>query len=464
MGTVLKGAYIVTGKEIIKGDLKINGEKIESIGISLEKKGDKVIDLSGSYILPGGIDAHTHFDLELPNIKTSDDFLSGTKAALAGGTTTIIDFVNCHRGEKLGEALDVYNKKAEGKSYVDYGFHMTLCNFNKDIEKEMEIMLSKGITSFKMYMAYKDTLQVDEEEIEKALRKAKELGAIISFHCEAGDEVLKNINKLLKDNKKDVKYHAISRKAEVELDAVNALIKIATKIDYPIYIVHLSSKLALEAVREARKKGVKIFVETCPHYLLLDDSYYEKNKEALEGAKYVMSPPLRGRDDNKALWDGLKRGDIDTISTDHCSFNFKDKKRGAEIDFSKIPNGIPSVEHRMELMFTYGVEDKKISLIEMVNLTSTNPAKIFGLYPKKGEIMVGSDADLVEIEPNHKDFIRHGDSIQKVDYTPYEGFKSSGRIKRVFLRGKELVKDGEFIVKEPTGQYISRKKCGYERR
>ncbi|MBS5995279.1 MAG: dihydropyrimidinase [Clostridium perfringens] len=452
MGTVLKGAYIVTSKEIIRNDLRIDGEKIESIGLSLEKDGDEIIDLKGSYILPGGIDAHTHFDLELPNIKTSDDFNSGTKAAIAGGTTTIIDFVNCHRGEKLSSALEVYKEKTKDICYSDYGFHMTLCEWNKDVESEMEDMVKQGITSFKMYMAYKDTLQVNEEEIEQALRKAKELGVLISFHCENGDEIIKNINDLLEENKSDVKYHEISRSSEVEYEAVNTLIKIATKINYPIYIVHLSSKMSLDAVRKARQKGVKIFVETCPHYLLLDKSYYELEKdEELEGAKYVMSPPLRSKEDNKALWIGIKLGEIDTIATDHCSFN-------------KIPNGIPSVEHRMELIFSYGVEDKKISLNEMVQLTSTNPAKIFGLYPKKGEIKEGSDADLLIIEADYDGVISHKDSIQEVDYTPYEGFKSNGKIKRVFLRGKELVKDGKFIGKEPTGQYISRKKWSYEGR
>lgn len=465
MGTVLKGAYIVTSKEIIRNDLRIDGEKIESIGLSLEKDGDEIIDLKGSYILPGGIDAHTHFDLELPNIKTSDDFNSGTKAAIAGGTTTIIDFVNCHRGEKLSSALEVYKEKTKDICYSDYGFHMTLCEWNKDVESEMEDMVKQGITSFKMYMAYKDTLQVNEEEIEQALRKAKELGVLISFHCENGDEIIKNINDLLEENKSDVKYHEISRSSEVEYEAVNTLIKIATKINYPIYIVHLSSKMSLDAVRKARQKGVKIFVETCPHYLLLDKSYYELEKdEELEGAKYVMSPALRSKEDNKALWRGIKLGEIDTIATDHCSFNYEDKRKNARVDFSKIPNGIPSVEHRMELIFSYGVEDKKISLNEMVQLTSTNPAKIFGLYPKKGEIKEGSDADLLIIEADYDGVISHKDSIQEVDYTPYEGFKSNGKIKRVFLRGKELVKDGKFIGKEPTGQYISRKKWSYEGR
>lgn len=465
MGTVLKGGYIVTSEETVRSDIRIDGEKIESIGLSVGKDGDEIIDLKGSYILPGGIDAHTHFDLELPNIKTSDDFKSGTKSAIAGGTTTIIDFVNCHRGETLSDALEIYKEKTREKCYSDYGFHMTLCEWNKEIESEMEEMVKQGITSFKMYMAYKDTLQVNEEEIEQALKKAKELGALISFHCENGDEIIKNIKDLISKGNSAVKYHEASRSSEVEYEAVNTIIEIARKVNYPVFIVHLSSKMSLDAVIKARQEGVKIFVETCPHYLLLNKDFYElKEDNGLEGSKYVMSPPLRSREDNNALWEGIKLGEIDTIATDHCSFNYKDKRENAKIDFSKIPNGIPSVQHRMELIFSYGVEDKIISLNEMVKLTSTNPAKVFGLYPKKGEIKVGSDADLLVIEDGYEDTISFKNSIQEVDYTPYEGFKSNGKIKRVFLRGKELVKDGEFIGKEPTGQYISRNKWSYERR
>ncbi len=465
MGKVLKGAYIVTSEDTFRSDLRIDGEKIESIGLSVEKDGDEIIDLKGSYILPGGIDAHTHFDLELPNIKTSDDFNSGTKAAIAGGTTTIIDFVNCHRGESLNDALEVYKKKTKDNCYSDFGFHMTLCEWNKEVESEMEEMVKQGITSFKMYMAYKDTLQVNEEEIEQALKKAKELGVLISFHCENGDKIIKNIDELLSKGDLAVRYHETSRSSEVECEAVNTLIKIAKKVNYPVFIVHLSSKLSLETVIKARQEGVKIFVETCPHYLLLNKDLYEiKGDNGLEGSKYVMSPPIRGMEDNNALWEGIRLGEIDTIATDHCSFNYKDKRESAKVDFSKIPNGIPSVQHRMELIFSYGVKEKIISLNEMVKLTSTNPARIFGLYPKKGEIKVGSDADLLVIEDGYKDTIKSEKSIQEVDYTPYECFKSSGRIKRVFLRGKELVKDGEFIGKEPTGQYISRNKWNYERR
>lgn len=458
MGKVLKGAYIVTSEQTFKSDLRIEDEIIQSIGSSVEKEGDEIIDLTGSYVLPGGIDVHTHFDL---GSKTSDDFESGTKAAIAGGTTTIIDFVDCHRGQKLNEALEVYKKKTEDKCYCDYGFHMTLCEWNEDVEKEMEKMVELGITSFKMYMAY-ENLQVNEEEISNALKKAKELGALISFHCENGDKIIENINNLTANGKLEMKYHAISRPAEVELEAVETLIKIAKEVNYPVYIVHLSSKLALEAVKKARKEGTKIFLETCPHYLLLNKDKYElKGDDGFESAIFVMSPPLRDKEDNEALWKAVNDGDIDTIATDHCSFNYGYKRELGKGDFSKVPNGIPGVEHRIQLMYSSGVCENLISLNKMVDLISTNPAKIFGLYPLKGEIAVGSHADLIIIDEGNDEVIKAINSVQKVDNTPYEGFKSKAKIKMVFLRGNKVV-DSNFINEEKLiGKYLKRERLQY---
>lgn len=453
MGKVLKGAYIVTSTDTFRSDLRIEDEVIESIGLSLEKEDDEVIDLTGSYILPGGIDVHTHFDL---GSKTSDDFNSGTKAAIAGGTTTIIDFVDCHKGEKLSDALEIYKKKTQDNCYCDYGFHMTLCEWNKDVEKEMVDMVNLGITSFKMYMAYKN-LQVNEFEISSALKKAKELGALISFHCENGDKIVENIKTLTENGNLEIKYHAISRSPEVELDSIKTLIKIAEEVDYPVYIVHLSSKLGLEAVKEARKKGIKIFLETCPHYLVLSKEKYElKDDDGFEGAKYVMSPPLRDKEDNEALWKAIQDGNIDTIATDHCSFNYEYKKAMGKGDFSKIPNGIPSVEHRMQLMYSSGVCENLMSLNKMVELTCTKPAKIFGLYPLKGEIAIGSHADLVVIDEAYNETIKAENSMQKVDYTPYEGFKSKANIKMVFLRGNKVVDSKVITEEKTTGKYLKR--------
>lgn len=461
MGKVFKGANIVTSKDIFRSDIRIEGEVIEAIGLNLEKDGDEIIDLTGCNIIPGGIDAHTHFDMDSPNISTSDDFDSGTKAAIAGGTTTIIDFVNCHRGEGLNDSLDIYVKKTENKCYSDYGFHMTLCEWNDNIAKEMEEMVNKGITSFKMYMAYKG-LQVNEEEIKSALKKAKELGAIILFHCESGDRITENIKRLQEVNNLGMKYHPISRPAEVELESVKTLIKISSEVDYSVYIVHLSSKLSLDAVREARKRGTRIFVETCPHYLLLNKEMYElKGDDNSEGAKYVMSPPLRDKEDNQELWKAAANGDIDIISTDHCSYNYKDKKVLGQGDFSKTPNGIPSVEHRIQLLYTNGVLKGIISLNKLVELTSTNPAKVFGLYPLKGEIAVGSHADFVVLGEDKKETIKAENSIQKVDYTPYEGFENKANIKMVYLRGSRVFDNGILSQNNPVGKYLIRKKWNY---
>lgn len=465
MGIVLKGANIVRSTETIKADIRIENERIQDIGFDLEKENDFVIDVSGCYILPGAIDAHTHLDLELPNIRTTDNFISGTRAAIAGGTTTIIDFVNCHRGEKLNDALDIYKEKVKEGCYCDYGFHMTLCEFNDSVEAEMETMAGEGIISFKMYMAYKDTLQVDEEQIIRAVKKAKELGALVSFHCENGDKIVENIESLIKDGKTDIKYHETSRDSKVELEAVKTVIEVSKKVDYPVFIVHLSSKLALEEVKKAREEGIQVFVETCPHYLLLDKSYYELSGDSnLEGAKYVMSPPLRDKEDNLALWKAIKENDIDTIATDHCSFNYSDKRENAKINFSKIPNGVPSIEQRLQLIFSHGVCKNLITINDMVRVLSTNPAKIFGLYPEKGEIFLNSKADLVVIKEKDCGVIKKAEgTYEEVDYTPYEGFSKNAEILHVFLSGNQVAYNGVVLEKEPTGKYVNRKQWKYER-
>ncbi|MDQ0149437.1 dihydropyrimidinase [Eubacterium multiforme] len=464
MGKILKGAYIVTDKKTFISDIRIDGEKIEAIGFSLEKEGDEIIDVSGSYILPSGIDAHTHFDLDYRNLKTSDDFKSGTKAAIKGGSTTIVDFVDCQKGQSLKDALERYKKKTKNKCYSDFGFHMTLPEWNERVSKEMEYVVKEGVTSFKMYMAYNGGLQVSEEEIKAALKKAKELKVLMLFHCEDGDCVTRNINKLKSEGKTAMKYHVVSRGDDVELKAVNTLIKISKEVDEPVYIVHLSSKVCLDAVKKARMDGAKIIVETCPHYLLLDKSVYESEKDnGYEASKFIMSPPLRNKSDNNALWNGINNGDINVISTDHCSFNYKDKKGEGPCDFSKVPNGVPGVEHRIELLYTYGVKRNKISLNKMVEVTSTNPSKIFGMYPMKGNIAVGSYADLIVIDDKKDEHITNENSIEEVDYTPYEGFKNNCNIRYVILRGEKLICNEKFLVKEPTGKYISRNKFDYER-
>ncbi|MCR2042979.1 dihydropyrimidinase [Anaerosalibacter massiliensis] len=457
MTTIIKGGKIVTASDAYYADLKIDNGKIISIGENLYEKDSKKIDATNCYIFPGAIDPHTHFDLEVGNAVTADDFESGTKAAIIGGTTTIIDFVNHNKGETLNDALNNWKRKAEGKTYCDYGFHMTISEWNENISDEMKDMIDKGIPSFKMYMAYKERLQVDDDIILKALKRSKEIGGLIEFHCENGDMIDFLIEEEKTKEHFSPKFHPISRPNEVEKEAVSRLISLAKVAGQPIYIVHLSTKEALKETIEAKKEGQEIYVETCPQYLLLDDSLYEdENSKNFEVAKYVLSPPLRKKVDIKALWNGLKNNYIDIIATDHCSFNYNGQKTLGKNDFSKIPNGIPGVEHRFLLMYNYGVLTDKISINQLVDLTSTNAAKIFGLYPRKGTIAVGSDADIVIWNPNHLSTITAKNQTHKVDYTPYEGFKIKGRVEHVFLRGHHIVKHSKLDLEESLGRFVYR--------
>jgi len=456
MGTVLINGRVVTPEETIECDIRIENEVIESMGKNLIKENDKVIDVKGAYILPGAIDTHTHFDLDTGTTFTADNFETGTKAAIVGGTTTILDFATQNKGESLEEALNNWHKKAQNKAYCDYGFHMAITDWNEKVSKDMQLMIDEGVTSFKMYMAYKN-LMVKDREIYEALVRSKEIGGLIGFHCENGDIIDALVDNAKKNHKTKPYYHFKTRPACLESEAINRLASIGEVAKAPVWIVHLSTEMGLKEVKKARAKGVEVVLESCPQYLLLDNSYYGKETdESFEAAKYVMSPPLRGKNDNEALWEGIRDGDIDFLGTDHCSFNYKGQKDLGIDDFSKIPNGGPGVEHRVYLMYTYGVCEGKISINDMCRLVSTNAAKNFGLYPKKGIIQVGSDADLVVLNPNTETIITKDKQTQNVDYTPYEGFKRKGSIEHVFLRGNEVVKDEKFIDNSPIGIYQRR--------
>lgn len=454
MGLILQGGTIVTDVKSYKADVRIENEKIAEIGADLFKEGDEIVPINGCYLVPGGIDTHTHFDLDVGTTITADNFETGTKAAIVGGTTTILDFATQSKGHTLNDGLGEWHDKSRGRCYSDYGFHMAITDWNDNTSKEMEDMINEGVTSFKMYMAYKDTLQVDDGIIFKALKRAKELGVLIGFHCENGDIISELINDCKKNNQLSPKHHQLSRPSDLEVEATYRLMKIAKTANAPVYVVHLSSKDALEEVKKARLDGVKVYTETCPQYLLLDDKLYDL--DGFESAKYVMSPPLRTKADNDALWKALEEGDIDAIGTDHCSFNYKGQKDIGINDFSKIPNGGPGVEHRMGLLYTYGVKEGKISMNKFVELTSTKAAKLFGMYPQKGSIEVGSDADIVVIDPEIKNTISAENQTQNTDYTPYEGYKVDCQFRHVFLRGIEIIKEGKLTVEHPTGKYIVR--------
>lgn len=454
MSLILKGGKIVSDKITYFSDIKVDGGKIVEIGGNLESKDCEIVDVSGSYIIPGGIDTHTHFDLDTGTTITADDFISGTKAAIAGGTTTILDFATQSKGKSLKAGLEEWHHKARNKAYCDYGFHMAITDWSDSVCDEMDEMIKQGVSSFKLYMAYKGTLQVDDSIIYKALEKSKNIGAIIGFHCENGDLVCELVDKNLKENHISPQYHATSRPPMLEAEATSRLMKIAELTKSKVCVVHLSCKESLDEVLKAKERGVDVVVETCPQYLLLNEDKYMLG--GFEGAKYVMSPPLRNVKNNDILWKALAQNQIDTIGTDHCSFNYKKQKELGIDDFSKIPNGAPGVEHRVGLLYTYGVSTNKISINRMVELLSTNPAKIYGLYPQKGTIEVGSDADLVVLNPNKTKVIKAENQVQNVDYTPYENYRLNCEIERVYLRGKEVSRNGKIIDNFPTGKYLKR--------
>ncbi|HWQ43539.1 MAG TPA: dihydropyrimidinase [Desulfosporosinus sp.] len=456
MGIVLNGGTIVTAVDVYQADVRIEGEKIVAIGHEIKQPEDQVINVDGYLIFPGGIDPHTHFDLPMGTFSTSDDFLAGSKAAVLGGTTTIVDFATQFKGETLKMGLQNWHAKADGKCYVDFGFHMAITDWNDQVAQEMiNLVNQEGVSSFKLYMAYKNILQVDDGALLQALRQAGECGALVCVHCENGDVVDYLVKEARAQGQTAPFYHPLTRPPEVEAEATNRVITLAQIAEAPLYIVHLTCNGALQVVAEAKRRGLEVYAETCPQYLLLDDSYYRA--EGFNGAKYVISPPLRSVSNQEKLWSGLQTGVLDTIATDHCSFNYKGQKDLGLNDFSKIPNGAPGVETRLGLLYTYGVMTGKLTINEFVALTSTNAAKLFGLYPRKGTIAPGSDADLVVWDPLASSTITVETLHQQVDYTPYEGFKQKGQVKHVFLRGQQVVKDAQLQGTKPTGLYLSRK-------
>lgn len=454
MTLILKNGKIVNSNKTYRADIKIQDGKIIDIGQNLSGENFEIVDVSGCYLIPGGIDAHTHFDLDVGTTVTADDFESGTKAAIAGGTTTILDFATQSKGKSLKEGLEEWHKKADYKCYCDYGFHMAITDWNDSVCNEMDDMVKEGVSSFKLYMAYKGSLQVDDSVIYKVLKKAESIGALIGFHCENGDIICELVDKFKSENKLSPKYHQLSRPSVLEAEATSRLMKIAEVANSKVYIVHLSCREALEEAINAKKRGVKVFIETCPQYLLLNDELYDL--VGFESAKYVMSPPLRTIKDNETLWKAIDENIIDTVGTDHCSFNYKGQKDIGKNEFSKIPNGSPGVEHRIQLLYTYGVCTGKMSMNKMIEIISTNPAKIFGMYPQKGTIEVGSDADIAVLNPNKEITISAKNQVQNVDYTPYENYKVNCEIDRVYLRGREIVKDGKIVCNSPHGKYIKR--------
>ena len=457
MSLLIKNGRVITAVDDYKGDIFIENEQVNLIGKNLDVKADRVIDAHNKYVIPGGIDPHTHLDMPFAGTVSADDFETGTRAAAHGGTTTLIDFAIQTKGRSTLEALETWHKKAEGKTAIDYGFHMIITDLEDDRVPEMRILADEGVTSYKLFMAYPGVLYADDATLFRAMRKAGEDGTVICMHAENGIVIDEIVKSALAEGKTGPKWHALTRPTRMEAEGVHRSIAIAEVADVPVYIVHLSSADALEQVVLARDRGAHVFAETCPQYLFLDHSYYEQ--EGFEGAKYVMTPPLREKWNQKELWRGLQMGDLMSISTDHCPFCFKEQKEMGINDFSKIPNGGPGVENRMSLVFNGGVVEGRISLNRFVELTSTASAKMFGLFPKKGTIAVGSDADIVIFNPDRKETISVNNSVthhMNVDYNAYEGFEVTGVSETVISRGKIIVDNCEYVGKKGDGQFLKR--------
>jgi dihydropyrimidinase len=454
MTTLIKNGRIVTAVDDYNADILIDGGIIVTIGKSIDADADKVIDAKGRLVIPGGIDPHTHMELPFGGTAASDTFETGTIAAAHGGTTTIIDFAVQGKGQSLKQAVDAWHAKADGKTSIDYGFHLICTDLPDERLPEMKSMIDEGISSFKLFMAYPGVFLVDDATIFKAMGMAGENGGLICMHAENGVVIDAIVKKALADGKTAPKYHALTRPTKAEAEGVHRAIALAEMAGSSVYIVHLSCDDSLQEVTRARDMGINAYAETCPQYLFLDYSVYEQ--PGFEGAKYVMTPPIREKWNQEALWRGLKFNDLQVVSTDHCPFCMKEQKELGKNDFSKIPNGGPGVEERMSLIYNGGVAQGRISLNRFVEITSTAAAKVFGLFPRKGTIAVGSDADIVIFDPNEERTISAKTHHMNVDYSCYEGMTVKGVTKTVLSRGEVVIDEGRYVGKPGNGQFLKR--------
>ena len=454
MSILIKNGRVVTAESDYIADVYVEGEKIVAIGKDLPYKADKTINAKNKLVFPGGIDPHVHLDMPFMGTSSSDDYTTGTRAALFGGTTMVIDFILQTQGDTLANALKAWQKRSKGKAVGDYSYHMAVTDFNDKVAKEVVHMIKKeGITSFKTFMAYKGALMIDDGQMVQLMKVVKKNGGLVTVHATNGDVIDSLIAKHRKEKKLTPLYHYLS---QPEVTEAEASARFADMLDYtgcPGYIVHMTCEGALNAVREATQRNQKVFVETCTQYLTLDASLYKRK----DGAKWVMSPPLREKKDQVALWSGLNQGLVQVVGTDHCRFTLKQKAMGKK-DFSKIPNGHPAIEHRMELLFSSGVKTGKISLNKYVEVTSTNAAKIFGMYPKKGTIAIGADADLVIFNPNKKHTLSVKTHHMNVDYSGYEGMKLTGKTETVLMRGQVAIEKNKCLLKPGYGKFVKRGK------
>jgi dihydropyrimidinase len=456
MPTLISGGTIVTASGAFAADVLVDGERVAALlapGTSLGSPADRVIDATGKYVLPGGIDAHTHMEMPFGGTHSVDTFETGTRAAAWGGTTTIIDFAVQAKGTSLLSTLDKWHAKADGNCAIDYGFHMIVSDVNDTSLKEMEACVAAGVNSFKMFMAYPGVFYATDGEILLAMQQARRTGGLVMMHAENGIAIDQLVAQAIAEGRTDPVQHGLTRPPELEAEATSRAITLAKVTGAPLYIVHLSAAPALDAVTAARDTGQNVFAETCPQYLYL--SIEDLARPNFEGAKYVASPPLRPKEHQPSLWRGLRTNDLSVVSTDHCPFCFKEQKELGRDAFAKIPNGIPGVEHRMDLLHQ-GVAAGELSLARWVAVASTTPARMFGLYPRKGTIAPGSDADIVIYDPNAEQTLSVDTHHMNVDYSAYEGMRITGRVDTVLSRGRVVIDHGEYLGAKGHGRFLSR--------
>jgi dihydropyrimidinase len=453
--TIVRNGSVVTATDTYKADVAITNGKIVGIGNDLPaESASKVLDATGKLVMPGGIDVHTHLDMPFGGTTSADDFETGTRAAAFGGTTTLIDFAIQYKGQRLRQAFDTWMSKASSKAVCDYAFHCIVTDVSDGQLSEMNDLVREGVTSFKLFMAYPGVFMLDDASIFKALQTTSKNGGMVCMHAENGSAIDVIVQQALAEGKTAPKYHALTRPTTAEAEATARAIALAEMAGAPIYIVHLSCNDALEKVREARDRGLPVYAETCPQYLYLSIENFDA--PGFEGAKYVFTPPLREKWHQEKLWNGLKCDHLQVVSTDHCPFCFKEQKELGRDDFTKIPNGGPGVEHRMSLIYSGGVASGRFSANRFVELVATTPAKLFGLYPRKGTIAVGSDADLVIFDPTRKHTISAKTHHMRVDYSMFEGIQVTGMPDVVLSRGKVVVEGEKFLGRAGQGNFLRR--------
>jgi dihydropyrimidinase len=453
--TIIRGGSVVTAADTYRADVGLAGGKVTAIAAGLPADGAKtILEAAGCLVMPGGIDVHTHLDMPFGGTTSADDFESGTVAAAFGGTTTLVDFAIQYKGQTLRTAFDTWMKKADGKAVIDYAFHCIITDLPDARLEEMGALVREGVSSFKLFMAYPGVFMLDDATIFRAMTAAAEHGGLICMHAENGGAIDVIVQRALAEGKRAPKYHALTRPTTAEAEATARAIALAEMAGAPVYIVHLSCNEALEKVREARDRGLPAYAETCPQYLFLSLENFDV--PGFEGAKYVFTPPLREKWHQEKLWQGLTRDDLQVVSTDHCPFCFKEQKELGRDDFTKIPNGGPGIEHRLSLVYTGGVHGGRFAPNRFVQLVSTAPAKLFGLYPRKGTVAIGSDADLVIFDPDAEEVISAATHHMRVDYSMFEGIRVKGLPRVVLSRGQVVVENGNFRGRKGSGQFLRR--------